>query len=176
MPIYEIDSFKPYIDISAFMAPIASIIGQAAIGNNASVWFNTVIRGDCDKIIIGSGSNIQDLTMCHADTGKPLTIGSRVTIGHQCVIHGCTIEDDCLIGMGCIIMNGAVIKKGSLIAAGSLILENTIIPENSLVTGAPGKVKKELDDTFIEIIRASSDIYIKRAAGYKTSDVFKRLD
>ena len=174
MPVYEIDSHIPDIAPSAFIAPNATIVGQVTIASHASVWFNSVIRADYEKITIGAGSNVQDLTMCNADTGKPLNIGKGVTIGHNCVIHGCTIEDDCLIGMGVVIMNGAIIKKGSLIAAGSLILENTIIPENSLVTGSPGKIKKTLDKGAVELIHASSDIYKDRAVGYKTPEIFKR--
>ncbi len=173
MPVYEIDAHHPEIDPSVFVAPNASIIGRVTINRNASIWFNTVIRADFEKIYIGDESNIQDLTMCHADAGCPLIIGRGVTIGHNSVVHGCTIEDDCLVGMGSIIMNGAVIKKGSLIAAGSVILENTIIPENSLVTGSPGKVKKTLSNDSIEIIRASADIYKNKALGYLTPATFK---
>ena len=173
MPVYEIDSHHPEIAPSAFIAPNATIIGRVTIDRSASIWFNTVVRADYETISIGADTNIQDLTMCHSDAGKPLTIGQRVTIGHSCIIHGCTIEDDCLIGMGAIIMNGAIIKKGSLIAAGTLILEGTVIPENSMVTGSPGIIKKTLDKSAVEIMQASAKIYKNRAIGYKDPEIFK---
>ncbi len=172
MPVYQLEKFKPEIDTSAFIAPNATIIGRTIINRNASIWFNAVLRADFDQITIGEDSNIQDLTMCHADAGQPLTIGNRVTIGHNSILHGCTIEDDCLIGMGVIIMNGAIIKKGSLIAAGSIILENTVIPENSFVAGAPGKIKKKLDNDIILIMRASADVYKNRSKTYKEPGLF----
>lgn len=175
MTLYQLDNINPDIAADSFIAPNATIIGNAVIGPRSSVWFNAVIRADCEKISIGEESNIQDQTTCHADPAFPLTIGNRVTIGHNCVIHGCTIEDDCLIGMGVTIMNGAVIKKGSLIAAGSLILEGTVIPENSLVTGAPGKVKKQLSDDAGLLIRGSAEVYKARAADYRNPDNFKKL-
>lgn len=172
MPIYKLSSNTPAIDHSAFISPNATIIGKAEINADASIWFNTVIRADMEKIVIGKESNIQDLTMCHADIGFPLIIGDRVTVGHNCIIHGCTIEEDCLIGMGVTIMNGAVIKKGSLIAAGSVILENTVIPENSLVTGVPGKVKKELPKGMLSIIQASAEVYKNKSKDYANPELF----
>lgn len=172
MPIYRLENSIPDISDSAFIAHNATIIGKTTVKSNASIWFNAVIRADFDKITIGEDSNIQDLTMCHADTGQPLLIGDRVTIGHNCTIHGCTIEDDCLIGMGTTIMNGALIKKGSIVAAGSVILENTVIEENSLVMGAPGKVKKELPQEMIEIIRASSKVYKNKSKTYTNPELF----
>ncbi len=172
MPIYRLENSIPDISDSAFIAHNATIIGKTTINSNASIWFNAVIRADFDEIIIGEDSNIQDLTMCHADSGQPLLIGNRVTIGHNSTIHGCIIEDDCLIGMGTTIMNGALIKRGSIIAAGSVILENTIIEENSLVMGAPGKVKKKLPHEIIEIIRASSEVYKSKSKTYSNPEQF----
>jgi carbonic anhydrase/acetyltransferase-like protein (isoleucine patch superfamily) len=162
MSIYSLDGITPDIDPLAFIAPSATVIGNVFVGKNSSVWFNAVIRADFEKISIGEDTNIQDLTMCHADLGKPLVIGNRVTVGHNCVVHGCTIEDDCLIGMGVVVMNGAVIRKGSIIAAGSVILENADIPEYSLVAGAPGKVKRSLDESATVVMKASADIYRDR--------------
>lgn len=176
MPVYQIEQNRPEISDTAFIAPNATVIGRTIIKNDASIWFNAVIRADFDQIIIGEESNIQDLTMCHADAGRPLVIGKRVTVGHNCILHGCTIEDDCLIGMGVTIMNGAIIKKGSLIAAGAVILENTEIPENSFVAGAPGKIKKQLDKEMIEIIRASAEIYKNRSEAYKSTESFAQID
>ncbi len=173
MPIYRLENSIPEIANSAFIAPNATIIGKTTIMKNASIWFNAVIRADFDQITIGEDTNIQDLTMCHADSGKPLKIGNRVTIGHNSTIHGCTIEDDCLIGMGTTIMNGATIKRGCIIAAGSVILENSIIDEYSLVMGAPGKIKKKLPKEIIEIIKISAEVYKDKSKTYTNGDLFR---
>lgn len=175
MSIYRLDQTSPQIDPTAFIAPNATLIGRVRIGKHSSVWFNTVIRADFEAITIGEDTNIQDLTMCHADEGKPLIIGNRVTVGHNCVVHGCTIEDDCLIGMGVVVMNGAIIRTGSIIAAGSVILENTEIPENSLVAGAPGKIKRSLDGDMAQLMTAMAGVYKNRSEAYKTPGRFVQL-
>jgi carbonic anhydrase/acetyltransferase-like protein (isoleucine patch superfamily) len=175
MSIYSIDNVVPRIDETAFIAPNATVIGNARIGSHSSIWFNTVIRADFETITIGEESNIQDLTMCHADAGKPLTVGNRVTVGHNCVIHGCTIGDDCLIGMGVVIMNGAVIGRGSIVAAGTVVLENTVIPENSLVTGVPGKVKRTVDDSTVLVMKAAAEVYKNRSQSYTDPERFIRV-
>lgn len=164
--IYEITGAKPLIHETVFMAPGCSIMGKVKIGEKSSVWFGSVLRGDTEDIIIGNETNIQDLTVIHADPGAPATIGDRVTIGHRCIIHGCIIEDDCLIGMGAIIMNRSKIGKGSVIAAGSVILENTEIPPYSLVAGIPGKVKRTLEPgSEIETGKAAKH-YVEKSRHY----------
>lgn len=174
MAIYRFNNQKPSIHPTVYIAPNATIIGNVTIGENSSVWFNCVLRGDCDAIVIGKNTNIQDMTMCHEDYGKPLTVGNFVTIGHKCVVHGCTIEDDCLIGMGSIVMNGARIGRGSIVAAGSVILEDTEIPPFSLVAGVPGKIKRKSDEKVVELIRLPADIYSKKAVDY-SSDKLERI-
>lgn len=169
MSIYRIENTEPKIDPSVFVAPTATILGNVTIGKNASVWFNTVIRGDSDAIAVGEATNVQDLSMLHVDPGKPISIGRGVTIGHRCIVHGCTIEDHCLIGMGAIIMNGAVIGHGSIVAAGSVVLEDTRIPPFSLVAGIPGKVKRTFDERVIERIKKPADVYVERGRFYKSS-------
>jgi carbonic anhydrase/acetyltransferase-like protein (isoleucine patch superfamily) len=166
MPVYQIENWKPEIDDSVYIAPGAVVIGQVRIFQNASIWFNTVVRGDTDLLTIGEETNIQDLSVCHADPGQPLTIGKKVTIGHRCIVHGCTIENDCLIGMGAIVMNGATIGQGSIIAAGTVVLENTTIPPFSMVTGVPGKIKKTLEKDVIDLIHMPADVYTNRAKDY----------
>lgn len=166
MSIYSFNNQTPSIDNRAYIAPNATIIGNVTIGEKSSIWFNCVLRADFDAIVIGKNSNIQDMTMCHEDFGKPLTIGDGVTIGHKCVVHGCTIEDNCLIGMGSIVMNGAKIGRGSIVAAGTVILENTEIPPFSLVTGIPGKIKRQFDESVLELIKLPEDIYSQRAQEY----------
>ncbi len=172
MAIYCFDNKCPSIHPSVYVAPNATIVGDVAIDENSSIWFNSVLRADCDAIVIGKNTNIQDMTVCHEDFGKPLVIGDGVTIGHKCVIHGCTIGDNCLIGMGSIIMNGAKIGRGSIIAAGSVVLENTEIPPFSLVAGIPGKVKRQFDESVVELIKLAEDVYSERARDY-SSDKLK---
>lgn len=173
MPVYRFKDKTPRMDASAYLAPGATLIGDVTLEKNASVWFNCVLRGDCDAITVGEDSNIQDLTMCHADYDIPLVIGKRVTIGHNCVIHGCRIEDDCLIGMGAVVMNNAVIGHGSIVAAGTVVLENTEIPPFSMVTGVPGKIKRRMEEDIVEILRLPADNYARRAEDYAGNDFEK---
>ncbi|MCG8566251.1 MAG: gamma carbonic anhydrase family protein [Desulfobacterales bacterium] len=178
MPLYSHRSHSPRIHDTAFVAPSADIIGHVILGENASVWFQAVIRGDQDRITIGRNSNIQDHTTCHADENVPLTIGDGVIVGHNCVIHGCTIEDGCLIGMGAVVMNHARIGTGSVVAAGSVVLENTIIPPYSLVAGAPAKVKKTYGSAaaILDKIKQGVDVYLGNTRDYKDPGVFRALD
>ena len=174
MTLYVYKNNRPEIHESVFIAPTAQIIGNVSIGKDSSVWFQSVLRGDMDKITIGEGTNIQDMCTCHADEDIPLTIGSGVTIGHRCIIHGCTIKNGCLIGMGAIVMNQAVIGQGSIIAAGAVVLEKTIIPPYSLVTGSPGKVKKtyENQEQINKTIENISAIYLKTAQSFSSNQIF----
>ena len=167
MTLYTFDNSIPEIKETSFIAPNASLIGRVRIGEKSSVWFNTVLRGDMENISIGDESNIQDLSMGHADPGFPLIVGNRVTIGHHCVVHGCRIEDDCLIGMGAIIMNGVKIGRGSIIGAGAVLLEGMEVPEFSMVVGSPANVRKTYDESILENIRESAQIYVKRSINYR---------
>jgi carbonic anhydrase/acetyltransferase-like protein (isoleucine patch superfamily) len=119
-------------------------MGRVILKKNASVWWGATLRGDNDPIVIGEGSNVQDGSVLHTDTGSPLTLGANVTVGHLVMLHGCTIGDNSLVGIGSIILNGARIGKNCLIGANCLITEGKEIPDNSLVMGAPGKVVREL--------------------------------
>lgn len=141
----------------------AKIIGDVKIGNNSSIWYNSVLRGDNGSITIGENTNIQDCCVCHASPNYEVKIGNNVTIGHNAIIHGCTIENECLIGMGAIIMNGTHISKNCLIGAGSLILENTYFEEGVLIVGSPAKVKRKLTSEEIERIKTSATNYIALA-------------
>jgi carbonic anhydrase/acetyltransferase-like protein (isoleucine patch superfamily) len=136
----------PDIAPDAWLAPTATVIGQAAVESGASVFYGAVIRADMDRVVLGRGSNLQDNVVVHTDYGFPTLIGAGVSVGHAAVVHGCTVEDDCLIGMNATVLNGARIGSGSLIAAGSVVLEGTSIPPSSLVAGVPGKVRRELSE------------------------------
>ena len=154
----------PQIAASAYVDPSAVIIGDVVIGEDASVWPRTVVRGDVHYIRVGSRTNIQDGSVLHVMKDQyPLILGDDVTVGHSVTLHGCTIESHVLIGMGCIILNGAVIGSGSIIAAGALVTERSVIPAGSLVMGSPGKVKRSLTATENEAIEA----YAKRYVTYK---------
>jgi len=152
---------------SVFVAPNAVIIGKVTIDENSSIWYNCVIRGDVDEIIIGKNSNVQDGCILHCNYNVPVILGNNVSIGHGAIIHGCTIEDNVLVGMGAIILSGAVIGKNSLIAAGSLITEKTIIPPNSLVVGSPAKVKMQVTEKHLKLIESNAINYIDYANSYK---------
>lgn len=156
----------PSVPTSAFLAPGARVIGDVVLGENVGVWFNAVLRGDGDAIVIGDGSNIQDNASGHSDPGSPLRVGRNVSVGHNAVIHGCTIGDDCLIGMGAIVMNGAVVGAGSLVAAGALVLEGQQIPAGSLVAGVPAKVRRELTADEQKDILRNAENYRARIADY----------
>jgi carbonic anhydrase/acetyltransferase-like protein (isoleucine patch superfamily) len=140
----EFLSKKPLIGDDVFIAPGAVVIGDVTVGNNSSVWYNCVLRGDINSITIGFGTNIQDGVIGHLADDYPLIVGNMVTVGHGAVIHACTIEDECLIGMNATVLDGAHIGKQSIVAAGSVVPVGTVIPEGSLFAGVPGEVKKRL--------------------------------
>lgn len=144
-----------------FIADNATVIGSVVLKQNASIWFNAVVRGDNDVITIGENSNIQDGSILHTDPGILLTIGRDVTVGHLAMLHGCVVGDNSLIGIKSLIMNRAVIGKNCLIGANSLITEGQTIPDGSLVKGAPGKVVRTLTDREIEGLRLSAGRYVE---------------
>lgn len=158
----------PNIDKSCFIADNATIIGNVIIHAQASVWFQAVIRGDADQILIQQGTNIQDHVTLHTDPSYHLVIGKNVTIGHRAIIHGAIIEDEVLIGMGATILNGAVIGKHSIIGANALIPEGCIIPEGSVVVGCPGKIIKQSTPAQIEMIQHNAKEYQELAKTYQT--------
>jgi carbonic anhydrase/acetyltransferase-like protein (isoleucine patch superfamily) len=152
---------------SCFVEETAVVIGNVVMGEECSVWFNAVIRGDVNHIRIGNRTNVQDLCMLHVthDT-HPLVIGSDVTIGHHVVLHGCTIQDRVLVGMGAIIMDGAVIGEDSVIGAGALVVESTIVPPKSLILGSPAKVKRQVTVKELAWVKESAENYVRYAGQY----------
>jgi carbonic anhydrase/acetyltransferase-like protein (isoleucine patch superfamily) len=161
MALYELDGVRVQTPASGrfWVADDAIVIGNVEIGEDASVWFGSIIRGDNDKITIGPGANVQDDCMLHVDPGFPIVIGENASIGHKVMLHGCTIGRGTLIGMGAIILNGAVIGEECLIGAGALIGEGKVIPPRSLVMGAPGRVVRELTDADLPRISRGSVNY-----------------
>jgi carbonic anhydrase/acetyltransferase-like protein (isoleucine patch superfamily) len=150
-----------------FIADSADVIGSVILENNASVWFNAVVRGDCDVITIGENTNVQDGSVLHADVGVPLTIGSHVTVGHKVMLHGCTIGDYSLIGINAVILNGAKIGKYCIIGANTLIPEGKEIPDFSLVMGSPGKVVREISDAQKIMLQMSALHYVENFKRFK---------
>ena len=148
------------------MAPNAGLVGKVKLEAGASVWFNTVLRGDNELIHIGENSNVQDGTVMHTDMGYPLSIGKGVTIGHNVMLHGCTVGDYSLIGINAVVLNGAKIGKNCLIGANALIPEGKVIPDGSLVMGSPGKVVRELTEQQIKMLEASAAHYVHNAQRY----------
>jgi carbonic anhydrase/acetyltransferase-like protein (isoleucine patch superfamily) len=150
-----------------FVAPNASLIGRVTLGEDVSIWFNVVIRGDFADIKVGDRSNIQDGSVLHADAGKPLTISAEVTVGHMAMLHGCTIDDRCLIGIGSTILNGAHIGEESIVGAHTLIPENKAFPPRSLILGTPGRLIRPLNDAEIASLKAVADQYVSNSRRYR---------
>jgi len=149
-----------------FLAPSADIIGDVALHEYASIWFNCVLRGDVDRIEIGPRSNIQDGTVMHADPGFPALIGAEVTVGHNAMIHGCSVGEGSLIGINAVVLNGAKIGRECLVGANALVTEGMEVPDGSLVLGSPGKVVRQLDAATREKLRHSAAGYVDKAARY----------
>ena len=164
----------PVIPKSAYVEDTAVVIGDVVAGEECSIWFHAVVRGDVNYIRIGDRTNVQDLCMLHVthDTA-PLVIGCDVTIGHNVILHGCTVKDRVLIGMGAIIMDGAVIGEDSVVGAGALVTENTKFPPKSLVLGSPAKVKRAVTDKELSWIRESARNYVAYAHQYMTDPTKK---
>ena len=151
-----------------FIAPNASLIGRVVLEDQASVWFNVVIRGDNDPIVIGARSNVQDGSILHTDDGVPLTIGEDVSVGHAVVLHGCTIGNGSLIGIKSVVLNQAVIGRECLIGAGALVAEGKTIPDRSLVLGVPGKVIRMLSDDEVRGLHDIAHHYVENAKRYRS--------
>tara|TARA_Y100001970_G_scaffold283846_1_gene399959 strand:+ start:560 stop:1063 length:504 start_codon:yes stop_codon:yes gene_type:complete len=165
--IYDFEKNVPEIHPEAWVASSSTIIGKVKLEKDSSIWFNAVLRGDIELIIIGEGSNIQDGSVLHTDPGYPLTVGKRVTVGHMVMLHGCKISDDTLIGIGSIILNNANIGKNCIIGANTLITENKVIPDNSLVVGSPGRVIRKVTNEEIKAVSENGKHYVDFSKKYK---------
>jgi len=170
MPIIlPVEGVFPKFGDDCFIAPNATIVGDVIMGNQCSVWFNAVIRGDVNSIRLGNKVNIQDGAVLHATYQKTKTIvGNNVSIGHNAIVHGCTLHDDVLIGMGAIVMDNAVVNSNSIIAAGAVVLEGTIVEPGSIYAGVPAKKVKDISQELIhgEINRIAEN-YIKYSGWFK---------
>ena len=168
MAIYELDGVAPEVAASAWVADSAEVMGNVQLAEDASIWFGAVLRGDCESITIGEGSNIQDASVLHADLGQPLVVGRHVTVGHQVMLHGCTIGDESLIGIGAVVLNGAKIGRNCLVGAGALITEGKEFPDGSMIIGSQAKAVRQLTPEQIEGLRRSAQHYVDNARRFKT--------
>jgi carbonic anhydrase/acetyltransferase-like protein (isoleucine patch superfamily) len=161
MPLYALADRRPLLPKSGrhWIAPDADVIGDVALGDDCSVWFGAVLRGDNERITIGARSNVQDGATLHTDLGFPLDIGEDCTIGHRAILHGCAIGAGSLVGMGAIVLNGAKIGRGCLVGAGALITEGKVFADRTLIVGAPAQAKRTLDEAAIAGL-------VRAAAGY----------
>ena len=174
--IINYKSLTPKIGKNSWIAPSADVIGDVTMGEDCSIWFGTVIRGDVHKIVIGDRVSVQDLSMVHVthfkkedkSDGNPTIIGDDVTIGHRVMLHGCTIENACLIGMSATILDGAVIGEESIVGAGSLITKNKIFPPRSLIMGSPAKIIRPLTEVEIKELYASALRYVSFKNNYQS--------
>ncbi len=165
------NKISPKIHTTAWLAPQSVIIGDVEIGEESSVWFQTVIRGDVNSIRIGKRTNIQDLSTVHVSNRNgpapaPTVIGDEVTVGHRVILHGCTVGNGSLIGMGSIVMDHVVVGEGSIVAAGSMVVENTVIPPGHLAMGSPAKVVRPLKEQEILLLKFLPEHYSLLAKEY----------
>ncbi len=167
MALYELDGIAPRVAESAWVADSAEVMGNVALGEDASIWFGAVLRGDNDPITIGAGTNVQDGSVLHADIGQPLTLGDRVTVGHKVMLHGCTIGDESLIGIGAVVLNGARIGRHCLVGAGALVTEGKEFPDGSMILGSPARVVRQLTPEQIEGLRRSAQGYVENARRFR---------
>ncbi|MDG1819187.1 MAG: gamma carbonic anhydrase family protein [Porticoccaceae bacterium] len=165
--IYKYGGHSPDIHPSVFIAQSADVMGQVTLKENASVWFNAVIRGDCDHIEVGARSNIQDGAVLHCDPGKPLVIGEDVTVGHNAMIHCLEVGARTLVGINAVVLDGAKIGSDCIIGANTLVKANAVIPDGSLVVGSPGKIVRQLDESSKQLLLGSAAVYVEKAAKMK---------
>ena len=167
--LYSFKEKIPALGKEVFIAEGARVIGDVQIGDDSSVWYNAVIRGDLAPIVIGKGSNIQDMSVIHVNTSQPVVIEDKVSVGHSVILHGCTIKRGSLIGMGAIILNEAVIGEESLVAAGALVTEKKVFPPRMLIMGSPAKAVRELTSEEIQSLHDTAIRYQEKALEHQDS-------
>ena len=165
--IYQLGADKVMLGENTYIAPGAHVIGKVILHDNSSIWFNAVLRGDCDPIVIGEGSNVQDGAILHTDYGFPMHIGKGVTIGHKVMLHGCEVGDYSLIGINAVVLNGAKIGHHCVIGANALVTEGMEIPDYSVVMGSPAKVVKSIKPEQAEMLETSAVHYQNNAKRFK---------
>ncbi len=166
--IITYNGITPKIHPSVFTCEGVRIIGNVEIGENSSVWYNSVIRGDVHWIKIGYETNIQDMCMLHVTNNKyPLLIGNKVSVAHSVTLHGCTLMDNCLIGMGALVLDNSTVSSNSIVAAGTVVKENFVVPQGVLLAGVPGKIIRDLTPQELERCSNTSPNYVKYVKQYR---------
>ncbi|MCA3253558.1 MAG: gamma carbonic anhydrase family protein [Pseudomonadota bacterium] len=167
MAIYQLGDDAPSVAPSAFVADSAAVIGRVAVGEQSSVWFAAVLRGDNEPITIGARTSIQDGAVLHTDPGSPCVVGDDVIVGHQAMLHGCTIGDGSLVGIQAVVLNGARIGKGCLVGAGAVVTEGKEFPDRSLILGAPATAVKTLTEEQVARMQLGAANYVHKTALYR---------
>jgi len=169
MTLYALAGVAPSVPANGnfYVAPGARVIGNVTLAEEVGIWFNAVLRGDNEPIVIGPRSNVQDGCVFHTDPGYPLTLGEDVTVGHAAILHGCTIGDGTLIGMGAVVLNGARIGRGCLVGANALVTEGKEIPDHSMAVGQPAKVIRPVEGELAAELRRAADVYRRRQLHYR---------
>ena len=162
MTHYALGDKTPTVHPTAFTAPSADLIGQVTVGEQASVWFGAVLRGDMEAVTLGARSNVQDGAVLHTDPGFPCTLGEDVTVGHRAIVHGATCEDGSLVGMGAVMLNGSRLGRGAVLGAGALLPEGREVPDGMLAVGVPAKVVKAVAGM------DNAQHYVANAARFRT--------
>ncbi len=177
MAIYRIGDdpeYAPQIAPTAWVAENATVLGRVRMGQNSSVWYGAVLRGDNDAITLGDRVNVQDGSVLHTDHGWPMTLGNDVSIGHLVMLHGCSIGEGTLVGIQSVVLNGAKIGRNCLVGAGSVVTEGKEFPDNSLILGSPAKVVRELSPEQVARMRMAAAYYVENAVRHRTQ--LKRVD
>ncbi|NOR25745.1 MAG: gamma carbonic anhydrase family protein [Desulforhopalus sp.] len=165
--LYQLDDKQVQLPEKYFIAESAVVIGNVALGTDVSIWFNAVIRGDSELIVIGEDCNIQDGAVLHTDPGYPMALGKGVTVGHKAMLHGCNVGNYSLIGINAVVLNGAKIGSHCIIGANALVTENMEIPDGSLVMGSPAKIKRNLSFNQQQALESQAQHYVQNAHRFK---------
>lgn len=165
--LYKLDDVRVKLPENYFIAENATIIGNVSVGNDANIWFNAVIRGDWDQIVIGADTSVQDGAVLHTDPGYPMTLGRGVIVGHKAMLHGCIIGDHSLVGMDAVVLNGAKIGSYCIIGANALVTQNMVIPDGSLVLGSPAKVKRQLNIEERQALESQAQRYVRNGRRFR---------
>ena len=165
--IFALDGLAPRLGRDVYVAPNATVVGDVHLGDEVSIWFGAVLRGDVERLTVGAWSNVQDNSVLHSDPGSPLVVGERVTVGHGCILHGCRIGDGALIGMGSTILNDARIGRNCLVGADALVTEGKEFPDGMLIVGAPARAIRPLTPEELARMAESPGRYVERGKAYQ---------
>lgn len=172
---YRYKEYIPQVHSSVFVAAGAKLIGNVKVGVDTSIWYNAVLRGDEDRIVIGNRCSIQENVVCHLNRGFPLIVEDNVTVGHNAVLHGCHVKKGALIGIGATVLDGAIIGANSIIGANALVPSGKEMPPNSLVLGSPGEVVREVNEIDLQMLQMSVEVYVRNAREFQDPEVYEKL-